>query len=75
MTIENSSVGVRVGYRIKHHRKQKKLTQEKLAWEIGITSSYMGQLERGGRGITVEMLVRIARALNVPPADLLKGIY
>jgi transcriptional regulator with XRE-family HTH domain len=50
------------------------MTQEEVAFRVGITASYLGQLERGGRGLTVEKLVKIAKVLKVDPAELLKGI-
>lgn len=55
-------------------RQKRDMTQEEVAFRVGITASYLGQLERGGRGLTVEKLVKIAKVLKVDPAELLKGI-
>jgi transcriptional regulator with XRE-family HTH domain len=74
MATDSSSIGYRVGYRMRAQRQKRDMTQEEVAFRVGITASYLGQLERGGRGLTVEKLVKIAKVLKVDPAELLKGI-
>jgi transcriptional regulator with XRE-family HTH domain len=56
----------------KRLRDGSRLTQEKLAFESKIDLTYMGGIERGKRNPSLLVIVRIAKALGVPPADLLK---
>ena len=54
-----------LGDGIRKYRKLAGLTQEKLAERIDINPVYMGQIERGYRVPTVDVPLRIARALKV----------
>ncbi len=56
---------VKLGEKIKKERVHNRLTQEMLAEMAEITSSYVGQIERGERKVTLSKLVRIANVLNV----------
>ena len=56
---------VKLGEKIKKERMRNRLTQEMLAEMADITSSYVGQIERGERKVTLSKLVRIANVLNV----------
>lgn len=53
-------------------RQRAGLTQEQLAFEAKIDLTYVGGIERGKRNPSVLVLVRIADALNIEPAGLLK---
>lgn len=61
-----------VAYNLRQLRRQKKLTQEELALRAGIDRSYLGTIERAEHNATVVTLGRLAEALGVSPADLLK---
>jgi transcriptional regulator with XRE-family HTH domain len=63
-----------VGKRIRELRVARKVSQESLADDAGLHRTYMGSVERGERNISLENIVRIARALHVPPDELLSGI-
>ena len=60
-----------IGLRIKHARNSKRMTQEKLAEVLGISRIQIAYLENGERGISLELLVDISNALNVPITELL----
>jgi transcriptional regulator with XRE-family HTH domain len=51
-------------------RSKRNLSQEELADRARIGRSYMSGIERGVRNFSTLHLLRIARALGVPPADL-----
>ena len=51
---------------IKLWREHRSLTQQELAEKTGMSKPYISQLESGKRQGTVETLVAIARALDVP---------
>jgi transcriptional regulator with XRE-family HTH domain len=48
------------------------VSQEELADLADIHRTYIGGIERGERNPTLTMIVRLARALGVPPAKLLE---
>lgn len=48
------------------------MSQEELAERVGISSRYVGSLERAVHSPTVAVLERIAAALEVEPGLLLK---
>ena len=63
---------INLGKRIKEERLKLNFTQEQLAEYADISTSYMGQIERGERNVTLDTLVRIANTLNVSIDYLLK---
>lgn len=52
-------------------RKQKHISQDKLALIANIDRSYVGRIERGEVNITLEKLYQIAEALECDARDLL----
>lgn len=63
----------KIGFRIRHRRKELKLTQEKLAEKTGLTDTYIGAIERSTSKCSIETLVKIANALNLNMDFLLFG--
>ena len=61
-----------VGINIRRIRTERELSQEEVAYRVGIDVSYLGQIERGRRNPTIGVLGRIADALSVPLVGLLK---
>jgi transcriptional regulator with XRE-family HTH domain len=59
-----------VGRRIAELRAPLKLTQEALAERLGVSDKYIWRVEAGRQNLTIESMVRIARALRVPIASL-----
>jgi transcriptional regulator with XRE-family HTH domain len=55
---------------IKNIRKDKGLSQESVAYDLGIDYSTYGKIERGRIGLSVDRLDQIARILNVTVQDL-----
>jgi transcriptional regulator with XRE-family HTH domain len=62
-----------VGENVRRLRKERELTQEKLAMEVGIDLTYLGGIERGRRNPSVDVLGRLAGALGVHPGKLLES--
>lgn len=58
----------RIAERIRAIRKAQGLSMETLAERAGMTASYLGQIERGERKFSLQMLVNIRTALGVPPS-------
>jgi len=64
----------RFGGRVKALRQEQKLTQRKLAAIAGYHWTYLGQVERGERNVTLTTIVRIGAALGIDAAELLRGL-
>lgn len=64
----------RVGENIRQIRLKKGLSQETLAELASLHRTYVGGIERGERNVSMENLVKLARALGVKPAELLRGL-
>jgi len=63
-----------LGLRIKQLRGELKMTQEDLAFKVGVDRSYMGFLERGEKNPTLKNIVKIADALNVTLSELFQSL-
>lgn len=61
-----------LGDNVRRIRRERGITLETLAHEVGLAYSYMGQLERGQRNPTLNIVERLAVALKVNPIDLLR---
>lgn len=61
-----------VGEQIRYIRKSKDLTQQTLAELTGLQLSYISDVERGERNISLETLYKIVTALDVPATDVFK---
>ena len=62
-----------MGKRIRTRRKQRGMTQAALAESIGISTSFIGHIERGTRITSLETLVRLAQVLEVSLDALVLG--
>ena len=60
------------GNNIRRYRKERGLTQEELADEVELAVTYVGQIERGQRNPTLDVVERFAKVLGVRPLDLLQ---
>lgn len=54
-----------LGKRIREERLKLNLTQSQLAESIDISDTYIGQIERGERSLTLDTLVRLVNRLGV----------
>lgn len=63
-----------IGDAIRLHRKNASLTQEKLAEAVSLNPKYLGEIERGEKIISIEALLRIARAVRIPIAEFFRGV-
>ena len=60
------------GATVRLYRGQAGYSQEELADRAGIHRTYIGGIERGERNPTLTMIHRLARALSIPPHQLLE---
>jgi transcriptional regulator with XRE-family HTH domain len=52
-------------------RVKRDLTQEQLAADADVNKNYVSQLESGTRAVSVDILDKLARAFDIPVAELL----
>lgn len=60
-----------IGMRLQTLRKQKGLSQEELARRIGTSQTQICRIERGERYPSLRCILRMCRALRIPPNDML----
>ena len=53
-------------------RHEKGLSQDDLAYEAEVSRSYLSQIEKGAFYASLKIIGRLAEALGVEPAELLK---
>lgn len=58
------------GKRVREVRKSKGISQERLAEMAGIDRSYMGNIERGEKNVTLKKVYEICDALDIKIRDL-----
>lgn len=61
-----------LGENIRSLRLERQITQEQLAELCNLHRTYIGAMERGDRNVSLNNIVKVAQALNVPPSELLK---
>jgi transcriptional regulator with XRE-family HTH domain len=64
----------RFGYAVKVRREALGLTQEDLAEKAGIHRTYLSDVERGTRNLSLVNIERLAAALAVPMAELFAAV-
>ena len=64
------NVKEKLGLRIYDLRKEKSLSQEKLALKANIDRAYMHLIEKGRTNVSIELIEKIAIALEIDIKDL-----
>jgi transcriptional regulator with XRE-family HTH domain len=59
-----------IGPRLRHIRQEKGLTVEALAAAAGLDKGFLSRLERGSKRPSIETVLRLSTALNVPVGQL-----
>ena len=62
-----------LGKRVRARRMELNWTQERLAQEIGVSTSFVGHIERGSRKASIDTLVQLANAMEISTDELLAG--
>jgi transcriptional regulator with XRE-family HTH domain len=59
------------GATLRAERTARNLTQQQLAFEAELSLTYIGEIERGQRMVSIDTLRRLATALNMTAAEML----
>ena len=62
------------GERVRAHRQALGKSQERLAADSGLHWTFIGQVERGQRNLTLHNILKIAEALKIDPGVLVSGL-
>ncbi len=62
------------GRNLRTERQRLNLSQEALGFKCDLNTSEVSRLERSARDPRLATIVKLARALGIPPAKLLDGI-
>ena len=72
--MENYNIHTKIGQKIKEIRNNKNLSQEKLANIADIDRTYLPDIEKGNRKISIQILNKITNALEIRLSDFFKDI-
>ena len=59
------------GRNVRQARKDKGWTQEQLAFEAGVKRAYLSEVENGQRNVSLDVVEKLAKALDVSPDVLM----
>lgn len=62
------------GARVRRRRHELGLSQEALAAQSDLHWTFIGQVERGQRNLSLHNILRVASALHLDPAELVRGL-
>lgn len=63
-----------IGHRVRALREERSWTQTELAKRVGMHQAHLANIENGRKKPSVEMLAKLATALDVTPNDLMTAI-
>lgn len=70
----STGINNRFGTRLRELRRERNLTQLRMATEFGIDRSFISDVERGRKSISLPMLEVIALGMKITLSELLRGI-
>ena len=62
-----------IGVRIRFQRENLNLSRERFAEIVGLSTFYIGQIERGDRSMSLETLIKVSNTLNISTDYILQG--
>ncbi len=71
-TLSEQKVLKKIGTKIRGFRNDIELSQEEFARKCDLDRTYISDVERGERNVSILNLIKIAKSLKVSPAELLE---
>jgi len=68
---DKNNVNILFGKRVRQLREQRGISQEQLGFDVGLHRTYIGQIERAEKNITLKNIERIAHQLDVNISELM----
>jgi transcriptional regulator with XRE-family HTH domain len=68
------NINTSIGISISKLRRNAHLSQEELAEKAGVHRTYISQIERAKKSPTINVLIRISKALNTSASIIIKHI-
>lgn len=62
----------RFGMRVREIRRIESISQEELGFRCGLSKSYVSDVERGTRNISLKVVEKFSKGLNVPITELFR---
>jgi transcriptional regulator with XRE-family HTH domain len=59
------------GKRVREVRHERGWTQEQLAFEAGVKRAYLSEIENGQRNVSLDVVEKLSKALDVSPHNLM----
>ena len=72
MAFVAEDIKLKLGRKIRETRVKEGYSQEELASRCGLHRTYISDIERGERNVSVENIEKIAKALKTEPNELLR---
>lgn len=69
-----NDVRKKIGERIRHFRMKKGISQEELSFQSDLHRTYISDIERGVRNVSIVNIKKIATALGISVSELTKGL-
>ena len=70
----NADITVRFGKRLASLRKERGLTQDQFAAKSGLNRTYLSDVERGARNVSLRNIEVISITLGMSLAELMRGV-
>ncbi len=61
------------GHRLKELREKSNFTQAQLAEQVGLSTNFVGMVERGDRNTTIDKMFILITALNISPSEFFEN--
>lgn len=71
--ISEKDLRARLAQNLRRHRASQGISQEGLATLAGLHRTFVSQIERELKNLSLDSIVKLANALKVDPSDLLKS--
>ena len=68
------TIRVQFGLRVKQLREERGLSQRAFSDSIGMSHTYLADIERGSRNVSIDNVKRIADGFGITVRDLFQGI-